>query len=107
MNKKLASAITAGALALSTVAVAPEASAAPTRNFTAPVARTPKPNYNDSYVISGTTTKPATNAKNDTSDFSSQAGDVIALLVIGTVLMGIYGFFTRANQEIIRANAAG
>lgn len=83
MKKKLASAITAGALALTTVAVAPEASAAPTNNSN------------------------VTNAKADTSDFSSQAGDVIALLVFGAVFLGIYGFFSPYNPNGAWANAAG
>lgn len=85
MKKKLASAITAGALALSTVAVAPEASAAPAL----------------------TTQHVTTLASNpNTSDSSSEAGEVIAVLVLLVAFLGIYGWFSPYNPNGAWANAA-
>lgn len=84
MKKKLASAVTASALALTAVAVAPEATAAPARVFTPPIAHTPAETNN--------IPEPATNAKKDTPDFSSEVGDVVVLLALIAVLMSIYGY---------------
>ena len=83
MKKKILSAATVGALALSTVAVAPEVQAQPVQA-----------NY-------------AQNTQNTKkTDASSEAGSVIGLLVIGAILLGLYGFFSPYNPNGALANAA-
>ena len=83
MKKKILSAATAGALALSTVAVVPAVQAQPVQT-----------NY-------------AQNTKNTKkTDASSEAGSVIGLLVIGAIILGLYGFFSPYNPNGAFANAA-
>ena len=40
------------------------------------------------------------------TDASSEAGSVIGLLVIGAILLGLYGFFSPYNPNGALANAA-
>ncbi len=86
MKKKILSAATAGALALSTVAVAPAVQAQPVQT-----------NYAQN-------TKNTKNTKK--TDASSEAGSVIGLLVIGATILGLYGFFSPYNPNGAFANAA-
>ncbi|WP_070463677.1 hypothetical protein [Corynebacterium sp. HMSC29G08] len=83
--KKILSAATAGALALSTVVVAPAVQAQPVQT---------------NYVQNTQNTK---NTKK--TDASSEAGSVIGLLVIGAIILGLYGFFSPYNPNGALANA--
>lgn len=102
MNKKLAAAITAGALSLTGITAAP-ASAEQKYNFTPPVARTPA-DSNPYPVNSGTTAK--TTAANADSGSSSTIGTAIGVLVFGTLFLAIYGWFSPYHPNGAWANAA-
>lgn len=101
MNKKLAAAITAGALSITGITAAP-ASAEQKYNFTPPVARTPA-DSNPYAANSGTTAK--TTAANADSGSSSTIGTAIGVLVFGTLFLAIYGWFSPYHPNGAWANA--
>lgn len=101
MNKKLAAAITTGAVGLTGITAAP-ASAEQKYNFTQPVARTPV-DSNPYAANRGTTAK--TTAANADTGSSSTVGTGIGVLVFGALFLAIYGWFSPYNPNGAWANA--